>query len=109
MLSETVTTLDAHGWDEVYDKGTRCYVSRDADGELVLTRFGSNGDFVEYSFASLCRGPGYGLKGAALEEAINQYMTQQLDAVQDGEADTVEVPQLTDEDDPTVGEEDDED
>jgi hypothetical protein len=72
-------TFDEMAWRKaaVYDPSTGCEVDRNGDGEIVLTMDGGHKS-VTHTFADLVRGPCAGLRGAALEARIREFMEQSL-------------------------------
>ena len=64
-LKASLVLLENYG-DEVYDSDCGCYFSRNAEGDLVLSR-----DGISHTLEELVAGPCAGHYGAALDRRIN--------------------------------------
>ena len=68
-LKASLVLLENYG-DEVYDSDCGCYFSRNAEGDLVLSR-----DGISYTLEELVSGPCAGFYGSALDKRINSMFT----------------------------------
>lgn len=66
-LLQSINDLDSGEYDRILHPPSRLWLSRDHEGELVLTRDGTK---IKARYKDLVRGPVAGLRGRALVRAI---------------------------------------
>lgn len=70
-LKASLVLLDSYGSDVVFDEDCGCYFSRNASGELTLSR-----EDISYTLEELVAGPCAGYYHAALDERINAVFSE---------------------------------